>query len=770
MPAASSHARSELSTSQRARKTGLEALTSRTEQEKDEEGGRRNGTSLLSLTWHVIFYLPAFNSTSSQRPRYLFISFDAWEYVGSDPTWAGLVTTLLDEIEEKHKILFSVVRAFGGESVEGLVTCLGSPLSDSNPPGRTSVPYPYCYSGGPEKNVSSRLQESPGPAAPIAFFGAALYGRDQNTNEDIYCEALAETLHHIALPVMVGFYAPWGRNKRGLLGKIEEALTSRTEQETDEEGGRRNGTSLLSLIWHVIFYLPAFNSTSSQRPRYLFISFDAWEYVGSDHTWAGLVTTLLDEIEEKHKILFSVVRAFGGESVEGSVTQGKKWVPKRWTHLFLWGFSGICVGLTLCTVVLKELMENELWKSMGYMTLVVSAAVSGLPFILVAKNFHFTMKKKLQTDMDRKDLSAQLGFMHSVKEEVKTTVNFLRFMALKEDREVRVVLKITSLDLCAPDKVVAVLDAINILLCDPNAPFISILAADPSILVECIQWSSNTCSNGYLYLDRIVSLPFSLPQMSPTAKSRLLERILKNQPKEGSAINLSNFYHAESAKKNTGRALTRTEVEEIGDYLRNGDFDAYFPGNSVQMKRVVNTVLTTWTMIKMGFRPKGEHKTTGEGEKQIIEQLIDWVVLANCWPCRLSWILQCVEDDHQRRRLEGSQRQALRGSAGNAQGCSQGETSERNSRGLLHVYEAHAWELDRMKYSIRKLLELDGDPDLFRIFLQKSHFTVGHLRHFSDLLINLAFSLKRRFELLRGLNSITRANEDDHGPSSAEAE
>ncbi|XP_060113763.1 NTPase KAP family P-loop domain-containing protein 1-like [Heteronotia binoei] len=577
---------------------------------------------------------------------------------------------------------------------------------------------------------------------------------DQKTNEDIYCEALAETLHHVALPATVGFYAPWGRNKKILLEKVKDAMTRRSE-ENDGKGGGGNRTSLLSLVWHMIFYLPVFNSISSKRVRYIFISFNAWEYIGCDHTWAGLVTTLLDEIEAKNKILFGVLRAFGGEPFEEHVPQGKRWVSKSWTKIFFWGFLGVVIGLTLGNVLLRELVENKLWKNMGYMIAGVTAAVSSLPVMVVAKHSLFTMKMKLQKDMNRKDLSAQLGFMHSVKEEVKTTINFLHFMALHEDKEIRVVLKITCLDFCAPDKVVAVLDVIKILLSDPDAPFILILAADPSILVECIQQSSNSCSNGYLYLDRIVSLPFSLPQMSPMAKSQLLKGILKKQLKEGSTTNLGKKDSAESSKKNTARALTRKEIEHIHQYLCNENFDAYFPGNSAQMRRVVNTVLTTWTMIKMGFRPRGGYKTNGKVERGTIEQMIDWVVLANCWSCRLSWILQCVEDDEQQRRFEEIQR--MEDSGKNAGGHQPRKISEESDyRRLLDVYETNAGELDRIKHDITKLLELDGDPDLFRIFLQKSHFTVRWARYFSDLLINLDFSLKRHFELLRGLSSITR--------------
>ncbi|XP_060113760.1 NTPase KAP family P-loop domain-containing protein 1-like [Heteronotia binoei] len=584
--------------------------------------------------------------------------------------------------------------------------------------------------------------------------------KDEETNEVIYCEALAETLHHVTLPVTVGFFAPWGRKKRDLLDEIQGAMTRRSKEKKDGKGGGGNVISLISFIWRIIFYHPVFSSAPSKRVRYIFISFDAWEYVGCDRTWAGLVTTLLDETEKKNKILFSFIRAFGGEpsKEKAKVGKRKKWVLKNLNKIFLWMWGLLCVIVLKWYIALLK-YHIEIWEQMGYVTTGVIAAVFGLPFLVVAKNLVFTMKKKFQADMKRKDLSAQLGFMHSVKEEVKTTINFLHFMELKEDSKIRVVLEITNLDLCTPDKVVEVLDAINILLCDPDAPFILILAADPSILVECIQQSTNTCNNGYLYLDRIVSLHFSVPQMSRRAKSQLLDRILENLLTRPTT-NPGKKDSAGSSKKNTAKNTIIDETEDIHQYLCKEDFDAYFPGNSVQMRRVVNTVLTMRAMTEMGFRPRGGHKTNEKSERETIEQMIDWVVLANFWPCRLSWIFQCVEDDEQY-RLEEIQRMEVSGK--NAGGHPLGKISEESdNRRLLDLYEANAQELDRMKYSVSKLLELDGDPDLFRILLQRSHFTVGRARYFSDFLINLDFSLKRHFELLRGLSMIDMSR-DSHG-------
>lgn len=93
--------------------------------------------------------------------------------------------------------------------------------------------------------------------------------------------------------------------------------------------------------------------------------------------------------------------------------------------------------------------------------------------------------------MSREDFSSQLGFMHKVKTEVEVITKFLQFMAIYKPKEICVVLKVTNLDICTPDKVVGVLDAMNVLLSDKDAPFISILAVDPSIITECIEKSQN---------------------------------------------------------------------------------------------------------------------------------------------------------------------------------------------------------------------------------------------------------------------------------------
>ncbi|XP_034973397.2 NTPase KAP family P-loop domain-containing protein 1-like [Zootoca vivipara] len=487
-----------------------------------------------------------------------------------------------------------------------------------------------------------------------------------------------------------------------------------TERESKRKCGWINGRmcSQLWLALRMIFCYPVsgskgIKSNSTEKVnsiQYIFIDFDAWEYVGCDHIWAGLVATLLDEIEGNNKFLFSLFRVSGCKAMEKS--EKGKFVFKGRRGLVI----PIVSGLLILLAAYRNLMEDVFQEIFGFVAITGSLTLIS-PLILACKNFYFTLKKELLTEMDKKTLSAKLGFMHFVKEEVKIITKFLQFMAFQEGREIRVVLKITNLDKCTQDKVVGVLDAINILLSDKDAPFISILAADPSILVDCIKKEKQN-TNGYLYLDRIVSLPFSVPKMTPKdEEANSEEKIL------------------------------------IHDLLKNYK---YITGDSAQLKRVLNTVLT---ISKLTPETAGIHR-----EK--IKEVIDWVVLANSWPCRLSWILQCEEDNRQQRKLEESQAANPNVRQGNGRRNQQGTQDKKT---LLQIYNDHESELAdyKGKDNIQSLLELDGDPDIFKSFLvnKERSFTAEKVRYFANLLFNLDYSLKRPFELLRGLKNIRKSEE-----------
>ncbi|XP_074872685.1 NTPase KAP family P-loop domain-containing protein 1-like isoform X2 [Carettochelys insculpta] len=673
----------------------------------------------------------------------------------------------------------------------GIMSVMVSHAKGSRPPPPAlAVPQGFSNSEAcsSDDHVSSGCQcrgLSPLAPAPVAEF--------QN-KEDVYCLALAKALYSVPTPVTVGFYAPWGHCKTPLLQKIQQHMIAewnkKAQREFMQPGNKQRGCSgwdLLILLIRMIFYHPVLTEQQKQRKNveHLFIHFSAWEYAGCNQLWAGLITTLCDHIENHFGILpVSIYRALSRKCNIIKMPEDREWVNKKYFCLPLWAavifVIGVAIGLSVLLLVVGvptgDVSGNVLAivEGIGAATVGISTVAALRLIIMVVRNIVITQKSQLERQMNRTDLSAQLGFMSGVKREVRTITRFLQFMEIFQQRKLRVVLKITYLDRCSPDKVVGVLEAMNILLSDENAPFISILAVDPSIVVNCVESSmqmKGLAKNGYEFLNRIITLPFSVPQMDHDTKWRLVKDIIvcreqqereleeevgfcqdprmeapadflssvpghssanheaKNPETDDSQIPLM-VTHLGSQEPGIGRyrksLSTKDHIQGAFDYLLTDSLKEYMPDSVVQIRRIVNTVTITIRLLASHVpedrvRPK---------------EVVDWVLLANQWPCRLSWVLQCIEDEEQRSHMGSCQASPLP-----------------PDTYLCTVYLKYMEELDMLKGHMEKLLELDQDPELFHNFLCH-RFRVQEANFYLPFTVNLDPSLRKQMALQRGSHSL----------------
>uniref|UniRef100_A0A674IPC3 KAP NTPase domain-containing protein n=1 Tax=Terrapene triunguis TaxID=2587831 RepID=A0A674IPC3_9SAUR len=536
--------------------------------------------------------------------------------------------------------------------------------------------------------------------------------------------------------------------------------TKKDQQELQRTGKKQRGSSgrdLLKLLFLMIFYQPVLTEQQKQRKnvQHVFIHFSAWEYAGSDQLWAGLITTLCDGIERHFGLLpMSIYRAIGRKCGIIERPGDQEWVSKKYLCLPLWAavilVTVVAIGVGVLLLVFGIPFGNAsgdaiaVVEGIGATAVGVSAAAAIRIAIMVVRNVFVTQKTQLERQMNRTDLSAQLGFMSSVKSEVRTVTRFLQFMEIFQRRKLQVVLEITHLDKCSPDKVVGVLDAMNILLSDYDAPFISILAVDPSIIVDCVESSmymKGMANNGYEFLNRIVTLPFSVPRMDCDTKLRLIRDITERRKRQEKDLEEevgfqqdptmdanSNFLSEPGPRGYRKGIRAKDLIQEAFDYLLDDSLKEYMTDNVVQMRRIVNTITITIRLLASNV-PKDE---------VCPKKVVDWVLLANQWPCRLSWVLQCIEDEEQRSNL----------------GCCQGSPLPPDMF-LWEVYEKYVEELDMLKGQMEKLLELDRDPELFHNFLC-GRFRVKEAIFYLPYTVNLDLSLKRQMELQRGSHSLKR--------------
>lgn len=377
-------------------------------------------------------------------------------------------------------------------------------------------------------------------------------------------------------------------------------------------------------------------------------------------------------------------------------------------------------------------------------------AASGLRYaFLMCKNLLFNQDLNIKKGLDNERISSQLGFMNDVRKEIWFLSRFIQFMEVFERRRIRVVLKITNLDRCSPTKIVATLEAIDILLSDEESPFISILAVNPDVLMKKINFADHCFSKedrAHALLNCIVTLAFTVPPLSEESKRDLFNNLVRIR-KDGSTgrrakqanENLKNVPLVEiSLDRQESYPLVEKTLglwdvnnEEVEMWIRNildsneRGLNKYMLDDTMFMRRVFNSIRVTVIIMKAlnVELPQPEHVAA-------------WVVLANEWPCRLSWIIQCVEDAEQRADIDRV-------------------TGTDDSKTLWKVFCESKAELYVMSAQIEYLLELDGDPELFESFLTVDfQFTIRDLKMYEMATVNLDHTIKMELAQIRGTSRL----------------
>lgn len=518
--------------------------------------------------------------------------------------------------------------------------------------------------------------------------------------------------------------------------------------------------------------------------RYVFVKFSAWHFAGSDMLWAGLVMQLCQALQDTFsKLQLSLFRVAQYNKKKGGMEKKHEDSPRDWRSKKvcccpLWAFVLMTLMVSLFILVpitffsffdLKPQGEKENDKQNnileGFFIAILGLPAAGaIRFIfMLIKNLMFSQDANVRNALDNKKISEQLGLMHEVLKEMRLLSCFIHFMEIFEKQNIKVVLEITNLDRCTPAKIVGVLDAINILLSDEESPFISLVAIDPEVLTQKIDQAKDCFSKkdrAYGFLDRIITLPFTVPPLCEVSKCKVFRKILADQserpfetqrdavedlcgikttvssedvPLIESSLNDEGQAIFPSASKTTSYIFNENMVESLiqeafqSIYLHDkSGLHTYISENTVSMRRVTNSIRVSMIVI-YALSDKVPSP----------EKVAAWVVLVDRWPCRLSWILQCIEDENQVLQTD----QAM-------VDCDPSMT-------LWEVFCEHRIELHVIREEVEKFLERDDDPELFEIFLRQDYtFTISEANHLKEYTVNLDYSIKNELARIRQINTL----------------
>lgn len=621
-------------------------------------------------------------------------------------------------------------------------------------------------------------------------------------SDNVYAYALSKTLTKVSSPVTVGLYSECHNRINMVLKNIEVHMNQegkrREEKYTKEPKPRSvkpSISNLISVIFRLLFCRPVWTEQNQnmKNVRYIFVRFSAWHFAGSDLLWAGLVMQLSKALQHSFgKLQLALFRIAQYDEEEDAKKKMIEDIPKNWRSkklgcIPIWALILMIIIASLLILVpliifgfsyLKGDQQNEESSSYGVIegfaiTALGVPAVGALRFIiLLLKNLILNQDLKIRQGLDNKKVSEQLGLMHEVRKEMRLLCCFIFFMEIFERRRIRVVLEITNLDRCTPKKIVGVLDAIHILLSDDESPFISVLAVDPEVLVRQVQQAEDCLrkrNTAYDFLDRIITLPFTVPPLSDSSKSSVFENIVRGQseiPEEipletgastfkgpGTSFSVEDEYSVRfdetkeeqeipligKKANNETFAVAELNLEDVDRFIESAftfifsrdtsKLNKYLSGDTMSMRRVINSIRVT-IMIMEIRKLEPPHP----------EKIAAWIVLLDRWPCRVSWILQCVEDDQQSYEIDDSS-------------CAADATKT-----IWEVFNYNSLELCMIEHAVENFLERDGDPELFEIFLRKDFkFTVRELEMFKLCTVNLNYSIKKELARVRGRRRLRRA-------------
>ncbi|XP_019622721.1 PREDICTED: uncharacterized protein LOC109468822 [Branchiostoma belcheri] len=627
--------------------------------------------------------------------------------------------------------------------------------------------------------------------------------------------------------------------------------------------------------WMVGVYMdwlePPVMSETPQAERYevIWVHFNAWEFSGCKVLWAGIVTTLCDAIEAKIGATPArFYRVIKGQVEGWSGTSKKPLLRCAWFQVLLAVVLGVILSTLVGIFVLEEgTQQLTALISAGSNLLGLGIVVNIKSFFKIAKNLLKSQKDVLKSQMKKPDFAEQLGFMSQVKGEVQTVTSLLRFLEHVTGVQYRVIIVVDDLDCCPGDRVVDVLQAMNILLSDQEANFVSIVAMDPKIVVNCLESHlTETIINnysGYEYLKRIVHVPVCLPEPNVGNRRDLLREVVRGKPgiitseypsatspgrisfKAGSKARqkllidsqgqwtrkcLSALPDAQGdlevqdgdrkiqdggrvARKCLSALLEAPSDLEIQDGGRefedggreiqdgdhvfqdgdhvfqgaddqanaanrclkgadsafedgvNGDLNMDFLGDVIQVM-VQDDDDDDINDIMFYVRGNAHHITDiyhvlgmtvkvlkHKKHLQFVSprQVASWVVLAEQWPYRLSWVLQFVEDSQQNESIRERSRMMITDLESTRRLSLLGPAVSKNAS-LFKVFEKVKLEMARVDAKdFARLNNLDADPEMFELLLVESRFTVQDMMTLLPCTINLDWSIQRRIAVARSL-------------------
>jgi hypothetical protein len=365
-------------------------------------------------------------------------------------------------------------------------------------------------------------------------------------------------------PLVIGIFGSWGAGKSFLLNSLTNTLTKRREA-VRVSFARQIGREFAEWIW------PDAVKWSGRRPVYVYtLSFNAWEYNAAPKIWPRLVRRVLDTVNTEVRWYTRPI-LWTRKVFRNARRNFVRKLRTEWPSLAAWLLVGGLVAW-IAIEVLPDNFERMLARILGIdasdAKFSFVAAVAGLvAAVKLVKETFFAPFGGWVTAVVAND--AAYGDEDDVMRVIREDLDLLDRQLTAENS--RVLIVVDDLDRCEPEKAIEVLQAINLML--DRGSFIVALGIDARVITAAVEKHYKELLGpagitGYEYLDKIVQIPFRIPEPTPTDVAEFLTRQLRNRaastpdpiPKDASPTTPSSSPIAPENRRRLERALNAGAV------------------------------------------------------------------------------------------------------------------------------------------------------------------------------------------------------------------
>lgn len=351
-----------------------------------------------------------------------------------------------------------------------------------------------------------------------------------------YAKVIAEFILHkqTTPPLTVAVLAPWGQGKTSLMHYLKQEIESESQEQRDNEKAKQEPALLVQNEEQIIklkqvkeWIEKGSTSLRSRNLPYPTVWFNAWKYQNSEQVWASLAQTIIKQLSEQLPNQWEREKFW----LELQLCRIDRQAVQRDLHkLFIERFLPSLLVIILITALAVVLAVIYCTNQNIARYFSLSGGVSAIASWFWAKRevLDKAVEGTFEKYLRQPDYKSKAGYFAEVEEDLQHVFDLL------VDKENPAVIFIDDLDRCAPDKVAALIEAINLFIGGDFPHCYFVLGMDAQVVAASLDVSYKDISDrlphlsrsygsmGWYFMEKFIQLPFVIPSMDDMLRQRLL--------------------------------------------------------------------------------------------------------------------------------------------------------------------------------------------------------------------------------------------------------